>query len=230
MLQPANALPVVPMKPAPWTLSGQAWAVALQLPAQDPARGAFLPEGFAGRTASGISLLMFVDYESSDCGPYHELLFIPGNLPFADGRRHMSISRILVSSWDSVVNGRANWGIPKDRADFDVHYGAPGGEDHIVVRSEGRVMAELRLKAWPLSLPVFGGIIPAALRTLAQQFDGSTYLYAPSSSGWMQPGKLVSWRFDNALFPDLSGARVLGAARLRPFRMTFPVARVLPAT
>lgn len=226
MLQPASVLPEVPMKPAPWTLTGQAWLVALRLPAQAPARSAFLPGGLAGK-ASGISLLAFVDYESSDCGPYHEIMFIPGSVPFADGRRHMTISRILVSTWDSVVNGRANWGIPKDRADFDVHYGAPGGEDHFVVRSDGRVMAELRLKAWPLSLPVFGGFIPASMRTLAQQFDGRTFLYAPSSRGWMQPGKLMSWQFDDALFPDLSGAQVLGAARLRPFRMTFPVARML---
>lgn len=225
MLQPDHALPQVPMKPAPWQLQGNAWIVALRLPEASPARRAFLPPSLAGAPGGGISLLMFVDYAQSDCGPYHELLFIPGRLRFADGRRYPSISRILVSTWDSVVNGRANWGIPKDRADFEVRCG-DDGVDQIVVRDEGRVMAELRLKAWPMSFPVFGSLVPAALRTIAQVYNGRVFRVAPTSRGWAQPGKLLSWRFDDTLFPDLSGARVLGAVKLRGFHMTFPVARV----
>lgn len=230
MRQSASMLPGVPMKPAPWDLRGQGWLVAMKLPAGSPARNAFLPDALSAGSASGISLLMFVDYAQSDCGPYHELLFIPGAFPFADGRRHMSISRILVSTWDSVVNGRKNWGIPKDRADFEVNYAVNGTrEDHIVVRNEGRVMADLRLKAWPVSLPVSGAVIPESQRTLAQVFEEKTFLYAPSSRGWVRPGKLLSWQFDNELFPDLNGARVLAAVKIPSFRMTFPVARILPS-
>lgn len=225
MLQPDHALPQVPMKQAPWQLQGNAWIVALRLPEASPARRAFLPASLAGTPAGGISLLMFVDYAQSDCGPYHELLFIPGSFRFADGRRYPSISRILVSTWDSVVNGRANWGIPKDRADFEVRHGEDG-VDEIVVRDEGRVMAELRLKAWPVAFPVFGSLVPAALRTIAQVYNGRVFHVAPTSRGWAHPGKLLSWRFDDTLFPDLAGARVLGAVKLRGFHMTFPVARV----
>lgn len=231
MLQPSASLPAVPMKPAPWDLQGQGWIVAFRLPENSAARSAFMPDSLAGQCGGGISMLMFVDYARSDCGPYHELLFVPGSFPFADGKRHLSISRILVSTWDSVVNGRANWGIPKDRADFDVHYGIDGSrEDRIVVRSEGRVMADLRLSSWPLPLPVFGGIVPESMRTLAQHLDGKTFLYAPASSGWVQPGRLLSWQFDGELFPDISGAKVVGALKIPSFRMTFPVAKMLPAT
>lgn len=230
MRQPDSSLPAVPLKPAPWDLEGRGWVVALKLPADAPARNAFLPPHLAGQGSGAYSLLMFVDYARSDCGPYHELLFIPGAFPFADGKRHLTISRILVSTWDSVVNGRRNWGIPKDRADFDVNYGADG-EDHIVLRDGDRVMADLRLKTtWPFSLPVHGGLVPAAMRTLAQQFDGKTFLYAPSSRGWIRPGRVTAWHFDNALFPDLAGAKVIAALRIPSFRMTFPVARVLPGT
>lgn len=229
MRQADALLPTVPMKPAPWQLRGQGWIVALRLPEHSPARSAFLPADFAGKARGGYSLLMFVDYAESDCGPYHELLFIPGAFRFADGKRHLTISRILVSTWDSVVNGRENWGIPKDRADFDVRYDVDGsGVDEIRVLSEGREMAALRLKAWPLSLPVHGGIVPASLRTLAQRFRGKTFLYAPSSRGWIRPGRLLSWRFDGELFPDLAGARIIAAVKIPSFAMTFPLSKVLP--
>lgn len=229
MLQPDHTLPSVPLKPSPWSLQGQGWIVALKLPQGSAARDAFLPAEFAGQCRGGYALLMFVDYAQSDAGPYHELLFIPGSLPFRDQRRHLSISRILVSTWDSVVNGRRNWGIPKDRADFTVQYNTDGsGEDHIVVRDGNRVMAELRLRAsWPLSLPMLGNLVPAGLRTLAQRYAGADYFYAPSSRGWLRPGKLVSWKFDPELFPDLAAARVIAAMKITSFRMTFPVARVL---
>lgn len=231
MLQPDSTLPAVPMKPAPWDLEGQAWIVVLKLPADDPARSAFLPDRGIDTPAGRWSMLMFVDYAHSDCGPYHELLFVPGAQRFADGKRHLTISRILVSTWDSVVNGRVNWGIPKDRADFAVRYRVDGTrEDHIRVTSDGELLAELRLRDFPLSLPVHGGLLPVAQRTLAQRLGGRTFLYAPSSRGWIRPGRLVDWRFNPALFPDLSGARVVAAVKVPSFRMGFPVANVLPVS
>ncbi len=231
MLQPDSSLPTVPLKPAPWDLTGQGWIIAMKLPADSPARDDFMDRSLRGQGRGGYALMMFVDYAKSDAGPYHELLLIPGNFPFADGKRHLSISRILVSTWDSVVNGRRNWGIPKDRCDFEVQYNAGGsGEDHIVLRDNGRVMAELKLKAtWPFSLPMLGGLVPEAMRTLAQRYNGQDYFYAPSSGGWIRPGRVVSWRFDNALFPDVSGAKVLAAVKIPDFRMTFPLARTLPS-
>jgi hypothetical protein len=226
MLQPDASLPDVPLRPAPWDLRGSGWIVALKLPASDPAHDAFLPPELVGRGRSLASYLMYVDYAESGCGPYRELLFIPGAFPFDDGRSHLSIGRILVSTWDSVVNGRNNWGIPKDRADFDVRQ--EGREEVVRVTSEGRELCELRLAALRFAppLPVHGGIVPAALRTLAQRFRGNTYYYAPEARGRVRPGRLVSWRFDGALFPDLSGAAVVAALRVESFRMRFPVARV----
>ena len=226
MLQPDVVLPDVPLRPAPWDLRGSGWMVALKLPARDPAHDAFLPPELAGRGRGLASYLMYVDYAESGCGPYRELLFIPGAFPFGDGRRHLSISRILVSTWDSVVNGRNNWGIPKDRADFEVRQ--EGREEIVRVTSDGRELCELRLAPlrYAPPLPVHGGIVPGALRTLAQRFRGSTYYYTPEARGRVRPARLLSWQFDGALFPDLAGAAVVAALRVESFRMKFPVARV----
>lgn len=229
MLQPDSMLPDVPRHPAPWNLRGSAWIVVLKLPPGSPARDAFLPSGLAGQGRGLASYLMYVDYAESECGPYRELLFIPAAFPFGDGRRHLTISRILVSTWDSVVNGRDNWGIPKDRADFEVEQGLDGGrEDRVRVVSEGRELCELRFATlrYAPSLPVNGGLLPARLRTLAQCFRGRTYYYAPVAGGRARLGRLLSWRFDAALFPDLATAPVLAAFNIESFRMTFPVADV----
>ena len=228
MLQPDSGLPDVPLYPAPWHLRGTGWIVALKLPPQHPGLDAFLPDELAGRGRGLASYLMYVDYAQSGCGPYRELLFIPGAFPFPDGRRHLSISRILVSTWDSVVNGRNNWGIPKDRADFTVERGgADGREECVRVTSDGREVCELRFATLRLAppLPVHGALVPARLRTLAQRFRGRTYYYAPAARGWVRPGRLLSWRFDPALFPDLSAAAVVAAAKVESFVMTFPAAR-----
>jgi hypothetical protein len=229
MLQPDATLPQVPLHPAPWQLRGSAWIVALKLSPDAAARDAFLPPELAGRGRGLASFLMYVDYAESGCGPYQELLFIPGAFPFGDGRRHLTISRILVSTWDSVVNGRDNWGIPKDRADFAVERaGSHGREERVRVACEGRESCELRFAPLRLAppLPVHGGLLPVALRTLAQRFRGRTYYYAPEARGWVRPGRLLSWRFDPALFPDLAGAAVVAACKVESFRMKFPVARL----
>ncbi|HSQ69793.1 MAG TPA: hypothetical protein VLM41_06880 [Steroidobacteraceae bacterium] len=229
MLQPDEKLPEVARHPAPWDLQGRGWVMALKLPADSPARDAFLPEELAGRGRALASLLMFVDYRSSPCGPYRELLFIPGAFPFGDGRRHFTISRILVSTWESVANGRRNWGIPKDQADFEIQYGtAPAAIDRFRVTSEGRQLCalELRVLRGMPRLPVPGALVPQRLRTLAQRYRGQDYYYAPQANGWVRPGRLLSWQFDGELFPDLRAAAVIAALRVEDFRMRFPVARI----
>jgi hypothetical protein len=230
MFQSNDELPAVPHRPAPWRLQGSAWIVACRLPEGSPARGAFLPADLAGQGRGRFALLLYVDYANSGCGPYRELLFIPGSYPFEDGRRHFTISRIVVSTWDSVVNGRANWGIPKDRADFEVRVDpANPREESIVVRAEdGREMCALRLAVTRFAprLPVPGFLVPEGLRTLAQRFGGKTYYYAPASSGWLRPGRLLEWWFDPELFPDLRAGSVAGVFKVESFRLTFPLAKV----
>lgn len=69
-------------------------------------------------------------------GPYDELLLIPGMAAFPDlpgqrgaargGRSALSISKIWVSSEASMYCGRANWGIPKQLAEFQWTYDSSG--------------------------------------------------------------------------------------------------------
>ena len=218
------APPTVTDAPAPWALTGRGYISLLRFPEGHPAQDAFVPPQLAGQRGRGRqALLMFVDYQQSAVGPYHELLFIPGGFPFADGRRHLSISRIFVSSMDSVVNGRRNWGIPKELAQFDVRY-RDGGLDRVRLSQGGTVFAELDYSRFPLSLPFTTALVPRVWRTLGQQYEGQTFIYTPSAQGWVRPGRLRAARIDPAVFPDVGAARDLFTVEVPRFAMRFPVA------
>ncbi|MEQ1438946.1 acetoacetate decarboxylase family protein [Fontimonas sp. SYSU GA230001] len=214
--------------PAPWRLQGRGYVSLLRCPADLLDGHSFVPESLRGkRSRAPYALMMFVDYASSPVGPYHELLFIPGSFAFEDGRRHLSISRIFVSTLDSVVNGQRNWGIPKDVAQFEVRYG-DHGLDRVRVSRNGTCFAELAYTSWPLSLPVATALLPASWHTLAQHDRGQTFIYRPSARGWMRPARLVERRFDAFEFPDVASADVLATVKLTHFDMTFPASQILP--
>lgn len=225
MFQRDEDLPEMPPTPAPWSLRGHGWIVLLHLPARDEARSAFVPTELRRSVRAPLSVLACVEYAEAPCGAYREVLFIPGSMRFGDGRRHLSISRIVVSTWASVVSGRANWGIPKDRADIAFERGPDG--DRVVVSDNGRECCVLEFgQASAPRLGLRTRWLPRSWQTLAQRYRGRTYVYRPEATGSVRPCFLRRWRFDGARFPDLERATVLAALRVEDFAMTFPVADV----
>jgi hypothetical protein len=224
-LQADRELPQVERVPAHWMLEGHAWVVVLRWlrGASTTMRTEFVPDSLAGSLSGPLGFLACVDYERAPCGPYRELLLIPGLMVFADQRRHFSISRILVSTWESVVNGRANWGIPKDHADIRIEHGTT---DRIVVRDGAEQICALQFTpARGPRLPLHTALIPPRYTRLAQLHAGRTYYFQPSAQGAIRACRLLDWQFHPELFPDLRGTRVLLSLRLERFAMTFPVAR-----
>ena len=225
-LQSSEQLPETPRARAPWSLRGHGWIVLLRLPRTAPARTAFVPAALQASLRAAISALVCVEYVSAPCGTYRELLLIPGTMRFPDGRRYASISRILVSTWASVANGRTNWGIPKDRADtFEIERGA--ASERFRVADGGRELCRLDFEP-PRGprLPLRTAWVPASWGTLAQLHEQRAYYYRPVARGSLRPVRLAQTRYDGTLFPDLSEATVLAAFRVEDFTMEFPVARV----
>ena len=220
-------LPTVPLAPAPWSLTGTGYILLMKLPPavlDDPRH---TPAALRGQRRGGLSMVMLVDYESSAVGPYRELLYIPGKFAFG-ARAYQSITRIYVSSIESVVNGRINWGIPKDRCDFDYQYGADG-EDRLEARLDGQPFARFAFKAGGWRLPFSTAIVPNALLKLAQIHGGRQFVYVPSAAGRIQFAKVTDWSFDATRFPDLAQGKVLACVKVPRFTMGFPVSAVQPA-
>lgn len=211
--------------PAPWRLRGQGYIFAVLMPEPVPAAESFAPASIAASQRGRMVYAMFVDYAESPAGPYHELLYIPGSFQFRDGRRP-SITKIYVSSMESVVNGRENWGIPKERCDFFTSYGADR-IDHIHLRAaDGTVFADIQLEHKFLKLPMPGQWVPARLRTLSQHLDGKEFTFSPEANGHLKWASVLSWEFNPAYFPDLARGKVVAALKITDFSMVFPEATV----
>lgn len=218
----------VPLTPPPWDMAGQAYIVSVRLPEDVIERESFIPAGLSRASRGTTAHMMFVDYTQSTIGPYHELLYLPGKFTFGN-QRFLSITRIFVSTWVSVINGEKHWGIPKDRCDFEVSYGADGVDRIALTAADGTRFVEMELQARGLPLLAMGGVVPEKYRTLAQIKDGQRYTYAPKANGWFKFAKVKRWKFDSRYFPDLSKGKVVGAIKLTHFDLVFPPAQVTPA-
>ncbi|MCF4164415.1 acetoacetate decarboxylase family protein [Zavarzinia compransoris] len=212
--------------PAPWAIRGRGFACLLRMDGAALDGDVFAAPELKGRRRPGrLAIMMYVDYAETPAGPYRELLFIPGSYEFA-GRRFWAISRIFVSTMDSVVNGRRNWGIPKEQADFAVT--PDGRRERVTVTVAGRPAARFTLKPAPLTVPVTTALVPEGMRRLGQVLGNHLFVLAPSAAGKAGLGGISDLWSDPALFPDLSRARPLLTAEISRFHMTFPLANITP--
>jgi hypothetical protein len=211
--------------PPPWTLRGDAWVLLLrpEVVRREPPH---LPAEVRARRLRGPSIVMFVDYAESPVGPYRELLYIPGRFDFGAGLRAWSITRILVSTRESVVNGRLNWGIPKELADFRRE--RAGNREIIHVDVEGVTAASLEFAPLGPTLPLRAALLPPAIRRLVQHYQGRRFELVLTARGRASLARLLSCRTDSALFPDLASARQTLALRVPCFTLSFPVPRIQP--
>lgn len=173
---------------------------------------------FLFRFERRLGVVMLVDYAGSPVGSYWELLFLAG----------FRITRIYVSTEESAVSGRENWGIPKEVADFAVE--RRGRTEHVHVTLAGRTVADLTVGIGRPPLPVTAALLPRAWRTLVQPWEGRTFRTTLSGRGMVRPARLLKARIDPELFPDLTRGRLLAAVHASRFKLLFPEARVSPGS
>jgi len=210
--------------PAPWALMGRGYIIAVKMAPDFVNEKGFVPKTLEGCFKGGLGTIMYVDYHYSDVGPYQELLFIPGKFDFGAGK-YFSITKIFVSTRDSVQNGQTNWGIPKEIATFETTRQSKNTE-HIRVMKDGTVCTDLTLRSLPIRIPVTTALVPAFLRTLAQHHLGKTYLTTLKARGTIKPACLKDSRINGAFFPDFTRGRVISAFEVPGFFMVFPRARI----
>lgn len=214
----------VPVAPAPWALRGEAYAFFTKLPLPRGRAELFASSELAEARFGQLGCVMFVDYSASPVGPYRELLFIPGTFRFGKHRRP-SITKIYVSTRASVENGRRNWGIPKELAEFDVAEGGDGVK-RVTMRVDGRTAVELWFRHGKLALPITSSILPRAARTLGQTLGGQTFEVTPSARGRIHRAQVLHAWSDPRVFCALAADRVVACARLSKLELSFPRANV----
>lgn len=214
--------------PAPWQLHGDGYILLYRFPRSFVLENGFLPPALANSYVGGPGAVMLVNYQHSDAGPYRELLFTPGQFQ-VNGRRFYSITKIYVSSWESVINGRRNWGIPKEFADFEVTQPEPDTE-RLQISLTGQVFADFTFKTGTWGLPVNTSIVPPALRTILEPWDGKTYLTAPNGRGRIQAASLQQAHCDQSFFPAVGQFHPLMCVRASGFDLQFPLAEIAEVT
>ncbi|GAB4444555.1 MAG: hypothetical protein OHK0011_26590 [Turneriella sp.] len=217
--------------PAPWELMGSGVIIFFPSDKKRVLESGLLNAEDAAAFRGGFGAIMLVHYDKTNCGPYDELLYIPGLFEHK-GRKYQRITKIFVSSKESVEWGRRNWAIPKELAQFDWRQGER--EWHIDVRQpeSGKSIYSVSLSPKFFAFPVTTAILPWALlqKQEPKYTEGSPfYLEArPSGKG---SGKIafidrVEGSREIPDYHDVShGPRI--AVAISPFEITFPVAKTV---
>ncbi|MHB8137806.1 MAG: acetoacetate decarboxylase family protein [Smithellaceae bacterium] len=207
----------VPQRPAPWHLTGRGYILLYKLKKSFIENHGIVPPFLQGKFTGGFGCIMLVDYVTSDVGPYSELLFIPGKFNHK-GKKLNTISKIYVSTIDSVVNGRNNWGIPKEKAEFvfdqiDKHH------DHIVITMGAGPIAEFSIRSGRLSFPVNTRLLPFPL---VQKYEDKFFYTTFAGRGKGRFALIEKISINSKLFPDVSSCKLLAALKIEPFDIEFP--------
>lgn len=206
--------------PAPWSLSGEGLILLYRFPnAFVRQHGSLQPYQQENRRLN-VGAVMFINYTDSNIGPYQELLFIPG-LFHIGGRLSFSISRIFVSTYSSMQNGRFNWGIPKELAEFEFHKQVDGTLSCKAISGQ-QAFFEARVKPGSLSFPFSSKLLPFS--RIIQQRQEELLLTSPEASGKMRPARLLKATAEASYFPPLQQLKPLACLYLPAFRMKFPAA------
>ncbi len=220
LMETASHSPLI--APAPWTLQGQGYILLYRFKRDFLEAQGFLGDFHRGKLRYALGAVMLVDYQDSNVGPYKELLFIPGMFDFA-GKKAFSITKIYVSSADSVYNGIENWGIPKELADFKIENTAQG-ITHWQAAQQGKTFFDIRLKSRSFSFPITTSLLPF---TFYHPLRGQTLITKPSGKGKAYWSSVEHLEIDAAFFPDFSQYKPLAALQVQNFVMKFPPAKIL---
>lgn len=204
--------------PPPWKLNGNGYIFIYHFPKSFVEKFGFLAD-YQRDSFDGdfVGTVMLVDYETSAVGPYHELLFVPGRMKF-DKKMFFSISKIYVSSQDSVENGIANWGIPKELADFKIT--KPTEKETIVeVIIEGKTFFKVHLCNGSFSFPITTKFFPLKL---AQKLNNDLLITNSPAKGKASFAKMLDIEVNSKFFPPISQLKPFTILAVKNFEMIFP--------
>lgn len=207
--------------PAPWNLNGSGYIFIYKFKKDFVNTNGNVPEFLKGKFAGGLGSLMLVNYKESNAGPYGELLFIPGKFRF-NGKKLNNISKIYVSTMESVVNGRENWAIPKEKADL-LFETVDKKTEKATVSINDNIIASFTIKHGKLRFPVSTKLLPFPL---VQKQDGKYYYTNFFGKGKGQFAKIKSVTINSEFFPDVSKIKPIAVIKVDPFDITFPKAEI----
>jgi hypothetical protein len=205
------------ISPAPWQLKGEGYLMLYRFSNEFLMKEGCILEGLKPFLWMNIGMVMLVNYQTSPVGPYGELLFIPGMFHFK-GKYYWHISKIYVSSLDSVMNGRENWGIPKELAEFKFDE-LDQGIKLAQVNVNGALVFNSQFKDSSFGFPLSTAILPFQF---IQPLNAKEYVTHPKGSGRAYFSKPDALAIGQGLFPNIGSQTRLACLHIPDFSLAFP--------
>lgn len=208
--------------PPPWTLKGSGYIILYKSDKSVINNDPFLDKKFKENYKGGFSCIMIVDYTESNVSPYSELLFMPGKFSYMNKNKY-TISKIYVSTQNSIVNGQNNWAIPKEMASFKFEK-INNKAEKISATVQDKKIFELKLKKRLLKFPVNTRLLPFPL---VQEKDNKAYFTSFKGSGKGRWISVSDMHVDPQYFPDISYKNPIIAIKIQPFTIQFPIPKII---
>lgn len=210
------------ISPAPWQLKGEGYLCLYRFSHDFLITEGAIAEQLQPFLWMNIGMVMLVNYQESPVGPYGELLFLPGMFHYK-GKYYWHISKIYVSSIDSVINGRENWGIPKELAQFDFkHINSKSKQINVSINEQ--LVFSARFKDRLLGLPLDTAILPFQF---IQPWKGKEYITHPKGRGMAFFSTIDALETGNGLFPNIGTQKKLACLHIPNFSLAFPIPHFL---
>ncbi|MBK6605858.1 MAG: acetoacetate decarboxylase family protein [Leptospiraceae bacterium] len=217
--------------PPPWNLKGEGFIIPFLGNKSLLLDKGFIPEEDKKSFVGGLGAIMVVNYESSNVGPYFELLFIPGNFEHSRTTKtstkkklYKKITKIYVSSLTSVQEGRLNWAIPKEMAEFT--WKKESNKTMISASSkENGVFLEAEITKKFFSFPMSTKLYPISL---LQKSDTESLINTKFvGSGKGKIAFINKWMVNENLFANpFSISRISFGLSADEFNIIFPIPEI----
>ncbi len=210
------------LSPAPWKLQGEGYILLYRFNKDFAKTNTFLSEYYVSKYWGVVGSVMWVDYHTSGVGAYQELLFIPAMFDFSK-EKAFHISKIYVSTADSVYNGIENWGIPKELADFEINT-LNKNTKSVKASLQSNSFFQMQVRSFGFLFPISTSLFPF---TFYQDLRGKTLITKPKGRGWGRLCRIEQIQVDSKFFPDISLFKPLLAIEVKNFQLEFPPAQIL---
>lgn len=206
--------------PAPWELRGNGYILLYKFSKDFIFNSTFLEDYFKSDLILPIGGIMLIEYTDSNVGHYYELLFIPGLFKYR-GNLGFSISKIYVSSVNSMVNGYNNWAIPKEIADFK--FSKNGNILDVSVYKDNTYIFSIKLLENNFSIPFNNRFLPAKL---IQKKQDKVFITDFFAKGRLSTVKILEISSDENYFPDINNMTPFLVGKASSFSMLFEKAGI----
>jgi len=206
--------------PAPWKLNGEGIILTYSFNKNWMLDNGFIPPHLHHKFKGGLSFIMLADYHESDCGPYQELVFIPG-LFHLDGKYQLMITKIYVNSEESLAAGRDNWGLPKEMA--EINWKTNGTNILFNAKINGNKFFETEIQSNSFAFPVSNALIPFKFY---QESSGQSYQFQPSGKGRATSAKMKGINSVEIKFPNLNQGKFINCLHIKNFKLSFPKSKI----